>query len=712
MGSRDTATSVCPPAAGRREFSAAVFVVCTTVLAYLPSLSGTFLWNDRDYVTKTALRSVEGLGRIWTELGATEQYYPLLHSAFWAQHRLWGDNPLGYHIVTMLGHAAAAVLFALVLRRLTVPGAWIAALLFALHPVHVESVAWITEQKNTLSLVLYLGAAWVYLQFDATRRPRDYAAALALFFLSLLCKTVTATLPAALLVALWWKRGRLDLRRDIGPLAPWLVLGAAAGIFSSWVERNYFGAQGAAFDLPLPERGLVAGRAVWFYLGKLAWPSGLNFIYPRWTPDAADAGQWLFPAGVAALAIALWWRRRRTRAPLAAFLIFVGSLFPVLGFVNLYGALYSWVWDHWQYLPDLAPLALAGAALQRLGDWLAPRFRGGGPALLAALAGGYGILTWTHCGIFRNSETLYRATLARNPSCWLAHYNLATELSRIPGRDPEAIAEFEATLQVRPDLAEAHLNFGTVLARQPGRGSEAIAQYETALRIKPDLAEAHYSLGNALLAFPDRLPEALAHFEAALRSKPDLIEAHLVLGNVLAHLPGRRDEAVAHLEAALRIRPDYAEAHYNLANLLSNAPDRAAEAIAHFEAALRLKPDFADAHHNFGLLLAGLPNRRAEAIAHLEAAVRYDPNHLGARINLGVQLAEDPARVGEAIAHLEAAVRLRPEVAEAHFGLGLALLRTPGREREALLHFEAALRLRPDLEPAREIVKRLRTMPP
>ena len=295
-------------------------VFCATLLAYLPALPGEFIWNDSDYVTAPALRSLNGLARIWIEVGATQQYYPLLHSAFWVQHRILGDHPLGYHIITLLLHAGSAVLFALVLRRLmgsdrAQPGAaragndqsatgrggdgqrsswtqpcagveWLAALLFALHPVHVESVAWITEQKNTLSLAFYLAAALVYLQFDETRRPRTYLAALALFVFSLWCKTVTATLPAALLVAFWWKRGRLDWRRDVWPLLPWLTVGAAAGLFSSWVEHTYIGAQGVEFDLPLIGRALVAGRAIWFYAGQLVWPFGLNFVYPRWPPSA------------------------------------------------------------------------------------------------------------------------------------------------------------------------------------------------------------------------------------------------------------------------------------------------------------------------------------------------------------------------------------------------------------------------------------------
>jgi len=575
-----------------RDLGMAVVVFGATFAAYLPSLRGEFIWNDSDYVTAPALRSLEGLGAIWFQLGATEQYYPLLHSFFWGQYQLWGDHPLGYHVVTLLLHIGSAILFALVLRRLAVPGAWLAALLFALHPVHVESVAWITEQKNTLSLVCYLGAALVYLDFDATRRPRVYLAALGLFVISLLCKTVTVTLPAALLVVLWWRRGRLEWQRDFRPLLPWLVIGAAAGLFSSWVEKHYLGAKGVDFDLPLLERGLVAGRAIWFYLGQLVWPFELNFIYPRWVPDRAVWWQWLFPLGVFGLAGALWALRGRARAPLAVFLLFTGSLFPVLGFVNLYGGLYSFVWDHWQYLADLGPLALVGALLTR--NWERGLFRSRltGPLLGAGLAGLCTVLTWQHCQMFRDEVTLYRLTLARNPGAWMARYNLGCILMKNPEQVPEAIAEFETTLQLKPDHLGARNNLAGILLGLPGRQAEALAHFETVLRMDPAPAEPHYNVANALSKTPGRLPDAIVEYETALRIKPDYAAAHYNLANALSKTPGQMPRVLAHYRAALQISPDLAEAHYNLGLALLEDRAQLPEAIAHLEAALRLRPDF------------------------------------------------------------------------------------------------------------------------
>src|ERR1035438_837916 len=346
-----------------------------------------------------------------------------VHSAFWMEHRVWGDAVLGYHLTNLILHAVAACLVVRIVQRLSLPGAWLAGLIFALHPVCVEAVAWISEQKSTLSGVFYLGAAMVYLRFDQSRRRRDYLCALGLFVLALLSKTVPATLPAALLVVFWWQRGRLGFRRDVRPLLPWFALSAAAGLFTAWVERTYIGARGADFALTLTERFLLASRAVWFYAGKLVWPTHLIFTYPRWKIDAGVWWQYLAPAGVLAAAMGLWLLARRHRGPLAGFLIFAGTLFPVLGFLNVYPFIFSFVADHFQYLASLGMIVPITCGLA-LG---ARRIRLGKPAMMVlpgVLLATLGILTWRQSGTYRDAETLYRATLACNPASWMAHTNL------------------------------------------------------------------------------------------------------------------------------------------------------------------------------------------------------------------------------------------------------------------------------------------------
>jgi tetratricopeptide (TPR) repeat protein len=683
---------------------AAIFLA--TAAAYVPAIRGGFIWDDDAHVTRPALRSLHGLWRIWFEVGATQQYYPILHSAFWLEHWLWGDSALGYHLLNVLLHATAACLFVAVLRRLAVPGAWVAGLVFALHPVCVESVAWISEQKNTLSAVLYLLSAWAYLRWrepagpasarwtgataqraSASRnegralvpRPGLYVLATVLFVLAVLTKSVTATLPAALLVVAWWRRGRLAWREDVAPLLFWFALGAASGLFTAWVEWNYVGAHGNDFHLKSVERCLLAGRAVWFYLGKLVWPAKLIFIYPRWEVDGRVWWQHVFPAAALALMGALGWiARAGRRGPLAAFLYYCGTLFPALGFFNVFPFVFSYVADHFQYLASMgviACLSSLAAPGRPNGHTRPPSAPGETWRLLrvsaaVAVMGVLGALTWRQCAIYRDAQTLYAATLKQNPQCWLAKNNLGALLTK-QGRLAEAIALLEESLRLEPLNPEAHYNLGLALSKS-GRFREAAVRFETALQLMPEHAEAHNNLANLLAKQPGRKAEAIAHYEAALRLRPDFAEAHNNLALLLAGDPGRQAEAIAHYEEALRLKPDYAEAHNNLAGLLATEPDRQADAIAHYEAALRLRPDFAEAHNNLGFLLASLPGRQADAIVHYEIALRLMPNSSVMHFNL--------ARVLEAM---------------------------PDRQGEAALHYEAALKIDPDLAPAREALQRL-----
>lgn len=630
---------------------AAIFLAC--LVAYFPAIRGGLIWDDDAHVTKSSLRSAHGLWRIWFELGATQQYYPVLHSAFWLEHRLWGDAVAGYHLVNILLHAAAACLFALLLRRLAADGnarwPWLAAFIFALHPVGVESVAWISEQKNTLSTVFYLLAALAYFRWRKGESP--YWLATGLFVLALLSKSVTATLPAALLVLVWWRNGRLSWKDDVRPLAPWLVLGAAAGYFTAWVERTYIGAQGTSFDLSLVQRGLLAGRVVWFYLAKLAWPTGLIFIYPHWSVDPGAARQWLFPLGLLALAAVCWRLRRRTRAPLAALLLFVGTLAPVLGFINVYPFVFSYVADHFQYLAMLGVVALAAAGWDR---WQAAAGSASmGPQAAAAIVlTALGVLTYRQCGMYRDAEALYRTTIARNPDCWMAYNNLGVLLVD-SGRVGEGIAQYDEALRLKPDYAVSLNDLGAALFLQ-GDIPGAIARIEAALRLWPNYGEAHYNLGRALAA-ARRMPEAIDEFREAIRLKPDKANAHNNLGTALA-MTGRLGEAVPELEEALRLAPDDAEAHNNYGNVLLMT-NRVDEAVAHYEAALRLKPDYAEARMSLGNVRASRGDVSG-AIGEFERVIRAHPNLPLAHALLARALRQ-AGRWEEAQAQLEEAQRLQ-----------------------------------------------------
>jgi tetratricopeptide (TPR) repeat protein len=630
---------------------AGIFLV--TLLAYWPALSGGFIWDDDGHVTRADLRGLSGLFRIWTEFGATQQYYPVLHSAFWLEYHVWGDSPLGYHLLNVLLHALAAGLFGILLRRLAVPGATLAALLFALHPVCVESVAWISEQKNTLSLVFYLCAALAYLRFTERRRGTDYGLATGVFLLALMTKTVTASLPAALLVVFWWQRGKLEWKRDVLPLLPWFVLGAASGLVTAHFERVLIGAQGHDFDLGLGQRCLLAGRVFWFYLGNLIWPAELIFIYPRWTVDASIWWQWLFSPAVIVLLVGLWWWQRKQRGPLAAMLLFAGSLFPVLGFVNVYPFIFSYVADHFQYLASLALFALAGAGLMkasaRLPRWVQTT---AGVVLLAGL----GTLSWAQSRMYRDNLTLYQTILERNPSCWMAHNNLATTLTEA-GQIEEAVPHLALTLKLRPDYPQALNNLGDDLTRL-GRPREAIPYLERALTLQPTFFQAHTNLGSALLAV-NRPVEAITHHEEAIRLNPQYATAEKSLGVALAQT-NRTAEAILHFQRAIQLEPNFAEAELSWAIALM-LTGRFPEAVPHFEKAIALDPETVELRRTYAQALVQA-NRYTEAIAQYEKAVELDPEHAVTQMNLALGLRQ-MGRLKEAAEHYQEAIRLNPDLA-------------------------------------------------
>src|SRR6266516_3636381 len=515
----------------KRDWFFCLILAVVTILAYQPAWQGGLLWDDDNCTTPPELRSLDGLRRIWFVPRTIAQYYPLLFSSYWLQQRLWGDSPSGYHLVNLLLHVGCVVLVLKILRLLRIPGAELASIIFALHPVNVETVAWISERKNTLSGLFGLAATFSYLNFDENRSRRTYAFAIGLFVLGLLSKTAIVTLPLAWLVILWWKRGAISLRRDAVPVIPFLLLSAAGGLMTSWVEYGNIAYKTRTLDLSLVDRCLIAGRAFWFYLGKLFWPSNLMFVYPRWEINAAVWWQYLFPLAVLGVLGILWSLRRWSRAPLAGVLVYIFLLLPTLGFLNIYFFLYSFVADHWQYLaclgiitPCASGIVLLAGQLKSWQAWLER-----GTTLL--LAGVLLLLTWQQSRMYTDIETLYRTTIARNPACWMAHCNLGNILYKV-NRIPEAMDLFKQALRTKP--AAAYYSLGNALL-QTGRTSEAIAPYKQALRINPDYDQAHNNLGNALIQ-TGRASEAIDHFKQALRVTPNSASAHNNLGAALGQM--------------------------------------------------------------------------------------------------------------------------------------------------------------------------------
>jgi len=678
----------------------ATLIILLTVVAYVPAMRGGFIWDDGLLISENrTVRASDGLYRFWFTTEAPD-YYPLAWSLWWLEWRLWGDSATGYHVVNVLLHAVNAILVWIILRRLKIPGAWLAGLLFAVHPVNVATVAWISEQKNTLSMLFYAVAILLYLRFDEDGRWRWYGLSLAAFLLALLSKSAVVMLPVVLLGCVWWTRGKVRWK-DFLRCGPFFGLSLVLGLVTIWFQYHQalggYTIRAASF----PSRLAAAGWVPWFYLYKALLPLNLTVIYPKWQIDASRWVSYLPGIILVGCLIVFWWRRKTWGRPLLFGLgYFVVMLFPVLGFFDQGFYQFSLVADHWQYCSIVGAIALSVAAgemiFRRMGEQRRCLGTVAGMAVLMVLA----VATWRRGHVYADEETLWRDNVAKNPNAWLAHHNLGIALGQA-GRIQEAIWHWEQALRIKPDYARTHYNLGIALG-QVGKLADAIAHYEQALRIKPDYAEAHNSLGAALWQ-AGRIQEAIGHYELALRIKPDYAEAHNNLGAVLA-VQGRVSEAIAEYAAALRIKPDYADAHYNLGVALASQ-GRISEAIAEYAAALRIKPDHAEAHHDLGIVLAG-QGRVEEAIAEYRASLRIKPDNVEARNNLGVALASQ-GRVSEAIAEYAAALRIKPDYAEAHYDLGVAF-EQEGRIQEAVGHFEQALRIKPDYAEAQNRLARLR----
>jgi tetratricopeptide (TPR) repeat protein len=662
----------------------ALLLAALAILAYHPVWRAGFIWDDDGHVTKPALRSLAGLGRIWAKFGATQQYYPLLHSAFWVEHGIWGGSAACYHWLNILLNLCSAFLLVKILRQLEIPGAWLAAAIFALHPVEVESVAWVSEQKNTLSGVFYLAAASFYLQFDKTRLKKNYAAAFLLFVCAVTSKTVTASLPAALLLVFWWRRGKLSWKVDVFPLLPFFAMGMLAGLLTALVERTYIGAQGSEFDFSFVERCLIAGRDVWFYLGKLFWPARLSFIYPRWNINQAVWWQYLFP--VAALMVVGLFAWRRWRGALVASLFFAGTLFPALGFFNVYPFRFSFVADHFQYLAGLGPIVLVSAWI---GKRRALKMLAAGPLIIVLAA-----LTWMQSRYYVNEERLWLRTIHLNPECWMARNNLGLVFAH-QRRLGEAIGEFKEAVKIKPDYAEAYDNLGMIYNEQK-KWEQAIRMLHTALQYRPRFAEAYYNLGRTYLEEKD-LDAAIANFQAALQIKPDYDKAHANLGIALA-AQGHLDAAIGQYRQAIAIAPENAFAH-NALGAACESRNNLVDAKKEYAAAAAADPEMPDAHRNLGNILAA----QGECLAaerELREAVNLDANSASAHYDLGnVLLSQNEIR--GASAEFARAVELKPNYLEAQYNLALSLNQL-GEPAKALEHGRVVLQLNPRFVPGLE----------
>lgn len=658
----------------------ALSLLAITVIAYIPALSAGFIWDDDYYVYRNfALRSADGLWRIWTHPGEVPQYYPLTHTTFWIEYHLWGNAATGYHIVNVLLHATSAFLLWRILTALQVPGSLFAAALFAVHPVHVESVAWITERKNVLSALFYLGSfavLWRALgQPEEGKEPKLnlklYALSLLLFLFALWSKTITSTLPAAVLLVLWLKRGRVRWQ-DVALVAPMFVLGALFGSITSWMEKNVVGAFGPEWDLSPLERVLIAGRAVWFYAGKLLWPNDLTFIYPKWQVDVQSPAQWAFPLAAAALVLVLLILRKRIgRGPLVAVLFFGGTLMPALGFFNIFPMLYSYVADHFQYLASIGVLTLVAAIIWRH----VPRIPAMAASTVVVLI--LMVLTFRQSFAYKDQKALWTDTLRKNPNAWMASSNLGgIHLEEATGLVPDkqqghiklAKDLLEQSLAVRPNNPTAMVNLGWAL-HQLGEEQKAVGLWNDVMamegRVSPRLwpivaSNAQFQLGRHYHVSGE-LETAQKHYEKALEISPGHVNATTQLAALLTSR-GDLQTAWQLLQGALKADPDSYTTWTNLGNLLMQAGE-SAEALDAYEKAVAIKPDHVPARYGAAIARASA-GQLAAAETDLRALVAERPDLPDALASLGTVLAKT-GRAGEARQYLERALQIQPDHAAA-----------------------------------------------
>lgn len=689
----------------------AVIIALITFIVYSPVVKAGYIWDDDTALTENPLiRSLSGLRDIWFSTKPYD-YFPLTFTSFWLEWRLWGANPTGYHIVNVLLHTLGAILFWRVLLRLKIPGAWLAAMVFAVHPVCVASVGWVAERKNTLSLVFYLLSTLWYLRFDsasratprASRARKWYWFSLFAFLLALLSKTSVVTLPFVLWLCVWWRR-----RQEVGTerftkgaaassqpqrifdfrmllrLTPFFAAAVILGLATVWFQTHRAMSGNLYHRDGLGVRLLGGTWAVWFYLGKALLPLRLTMIYPRW--EVNPTWVWgYFPALAwwGALAICWWFRRQWGGAVLFGLGCFFVTLLPVLGFFDMSIFVYARAADHLQYLALLGAIALViGIVSFRFQAFKLP-FRLGAGVVVLTLS----VLSWNRANVFLGQETLWRDTLDKNPRAWAAYNNYGMAISE---KNPtEEFNCYMTALSLNPNYADAHNNLAVVLY-QRGRIDEAIDHFRTSLRLNPGNASAQNNLGGAL-SNQGKLDEAIRHLKQAILIKPTYTEAYVNLGKALMRA-GRMTEAAKCFDTALRLSPNNPEAYNNLGNL-AHAEGRLGDAETYYRTVLRFRPNSIETHHNLGLTLAAL-GRATEALAEFETVLKLKPNFAPAQYQIAELLRKEGRRT-EAAEFYAAAARSLPDSAEAQHSLGTILMEE-NKAGEAMPHLREAVRLKPN----------------
>jgi len=659
--------------------SAGIAAIAVAVfLAYIPAINGRILLDD-DYLltNNTYICGSHGLYKFWCTTEAMD-YWPLTNTTFWTEWRLWELNPAGYHVTNLILHIVEALLIWLILRKLSIPGAFWAAMIFALHPVNVESTAWIAQRKNLMAMLFFLLSILWYLKMEipslqtsgrhaGSLSPLSYCLSLGAFILAMLSKGSVAVLPVLLLGIVWWLRSvgtvptfagvspacsaKIGLspyiRGDLLRTAPFFLVALALTGVNVWFQTH--GMDVAYRSVSFTDRLLGAGGVVWFYLYKALVPLNLVFVYSQWRVEAGNPLWWLPLAAALALTALLWqYRKGWSRPLLFAWGFFCVTLTPVLGLKDVGFMEHSLVADHYQHIAIIGVIALVSAGFSAWHRQAGNKSHRATTVAVVAV-GILAFLTLRQSSLYHDAITLYQATLEKNPESWLVQNNLGIALDHA-GRPQDAIESFREALRLKPNYPEAHYNQGFSLAKL-GLLPQAIEEYKQALILKSDYSEAHNNLGIAL-SQQGLLPEAIDHFEQSLKLNPDYPQVHDNLGAALLHTD-RRQEAIEHFHRALRLKPDDPEAYYYLGNV-SLEEGRLPEAIDYFQKALSFKPDYPEAHVNLGIALAR-SDRPREAIEHYQESIDLTPDSSDAQFRAYYNMASAYAKMHQSAQFLAAA---------------------------------------------------------
>ncbi|MGA2796896.1 MAG: tetratricopeptide repeat protein [Thermoguttaceae bacterium] len=672
-----------------RTWAGVLLVIVAVFCVYLPSISGDFIFDDDIHLTEDKfIKAADGLFRIWTSKESVD-FWPATNTFFWIEWRLWGMHPTGYHVTNLILHVIEALLIWLILRKLSIPGAFLAALIFALHPVNVESAAWIASRKNLMAMLFFLLSILWYLKFAMSTAIAGIAPArslggpwervktfssfilhpssfhfwywlsLAAFLLAMLGKGSVAILPVLLLGIVWWLRPLT--RRDLVRTAPFFAIAIALAAVNMWFQTH--GTGETFHTATITERLLGAGSIIWFYLYKALLPVDLAFIYPQWHVVSGNPLWWLPLSAAIAVTIVLWLYRKNWGRPLLfAWGFFCVALLPVMGFADVGFMQYSLVADRYQHIAIIAVIALAMAPFSIWRKRMRGAVRWIAPGIAVAAVGALAVLTWRQSSLYRDEVKLYQAVLEKNPACWMAHNNLAAALINI-GRLQEAIEHCGQAIRLKSDYAKAYNNLGIALVKM-GQPQKAIEYYQQALKLNPDYADAHNNLGSALIQI-GRAQEAIEHCRQALTLNPNFLGARNTLGNAFQSI-GQYQQAIEQYEAVLKLDPNFSQVYINLGIIL-NKTGKTSEAIEHYEKALRIDPDSFEAHNNLANAFCAIGQYQS-AIEHYRTALQLNPNYPQVHVNLGSALVAT-GRFSEAIDQYRQTLQLAPDSTDVYLYL-------------------------------------------